>query len=134
MDNDKTKNSENAAKITCGIRIDGGVGNTFENIRIGGFDVGIQGKGAINNSFRDIHMISARGLEIIASIQSEIKSLQINQNLKEEISNSLTDLINSKDKNSAMDKYTNLMSSLADHVTVLTPVLPLLLQLPTHFI
>ncbi|TBL90060.1 hypothetical protein [Hafnia alvei] len=114
---------------TCGISICRGDSNTFYGVEISGFERGIVIGEGNNNTFTDIQILSARALEITKAIEVEISQMALNEQLKKEVHVSLEAIKQSKDRDSALARYTNFMSSLSDHVTVLTPIMPLLLQL-----
>ena len=130
---DKKKNND-VDKTTFGVRLsDNSYGNTFTNLYISGYDVGIMSSDSYDNKFENVQIISKEGMRLIKNLNETLQRLPIDEELKNYIIDSVAAIAHSKDKTTALESYTKLMSSLSDHVTVLTPVLPLMLQLSTHF-
>ncbi|EHE2701369.1 TPA: hypothetical protein RHY09_001152 [Escherichia coli] len=133
MDNRDIKKQTDSDKTTYGVLSEDSHGNVFTNLQTFGCDVGIKLVNSYNNEFQDTKIFSPEGIRLICNLSNDLQHLPIDEKLKDYIKNSVKDIAFSKDKPTALENYTKLMSSLSDHVTVLTPVLPLLLQLSTHF-
>ncbi|WP_410680680.1 hypothetical protein [Citrobacter braakii] len=130
MDNEKPKR---ANEPTCGIFIEDAHYNTFTDVTSSGFNTGIHVKNARGNTFSDIKVVSAEGMIIIENAMAAVKQLNADEKFKEDILQALRDALEAKDKTDAKDSYLKFMSSMSDHVTVLTPALPYLLQLLSKF-
>lgn len=133
MSNGNNNQSDKNTKRTSGIVMEGCNDIKFKNLQVSGYDVAIHLSDSFNNDFDDVKIISLEGINLIVEAQSKLQSLPLDDKIKTAISESLKDILHSQNKSGALDAYAKLMSSLSDHVTVLTPLLPLLLQIPSQF-
>ncbi|WP_336842306.1 hypothetical protein [Serratia nevei] len=108
--------------------------NIVQNVRgYGDFDaIKIEGN-AEDNSIFDVSVTSVKALTAIEEIKREIRKLEVDEATKEEIIQRLEELERSKNPQEKDSIYRKLMSSLADHTTVLTPILPALAKLASLF-
>lgn len=108
--------------------------NTFSNVEISGYDLGMQFDEASGNKFSEIKIISPEALKIIETTKHKLSSLDIDKQLRTEIEAKLNQIEKSEAKDNAANSYLKLMSSLSDHVTVLTPIWPQLCLLAGNLI
>ncbi|MGP3068500.1 hypothetical protein [Serratia nevei] len=108
--------------------------NIVQNVRgYGDFDaIKIEGN-AEDNSIFDVSVTSVKALTAIEEIKRETRKLEVDEAIKEEIIQRLEELERSKNPQEKDSIYRKLMSSLADHTTVLTPILPALAKLASLF-
>ncbi|EED0757216.1 hypothetical protein PN368_001530 [Escherichia coli] len=109
---------------STGIYIEKGFGNQLSNITSVGYDVGIRFDEAYNNKFSSVQVISLDALTVLEQTKIQLLNLNIDEKLKNEINNKLDEIKTAPSKESASNSYIKLMSSLSDHVTVLTPLWP----------
>lgn len=108
--------------------------NYIENVRGYGDMDGVRIEGnARNNVIVDVSVTTTEALTAINEIKGETLKLQIDEKLKLEIIQRLEAIEISKNNEEKRYNYQSLMSSIADHVTVLTPIIPALLKLGLLF-
>lgn len=119
-----SKDTHDQAQTSIGISIGESYGNTFSNIDVIGYQKGINIDKAQNTTFNTVNIISLEALKIINETHIQLSKLEINQKLQEDIHIKLKQIETAPTKESATSTYIKLISSLADHVTVLTPLWP----------
>ena len=108
--------------------------NYIENVRGYGDMDGVRIEGnARNNTIVDVSVTTAEALTAIKEIKGETLKLQIDEKLKADIVQRLEAIESSKNNEEKRYNYQSLMSSIADHLTVLTPIIPALMKLGSLF-
>ncbi|RKT75635.1 hypothetical protein BJ925_3692 [Rahnella aquatilis] len=119
---------------SVGIDIRHGEDNFFSGITTTGYDIGMRFDSSVNNTFNDIKIISLDAFIIIEKTQWQLDSLIIDKKFRQQVQDQLNDIKTATSKESATTSYMKLMSSLSDHVTVLTPILPQLFLLAGNLV
>jgi hypothetical protein len=119
---------------SVGIDIGYGENNVFSGITTTGYDIGMRFGSSVNNTFNDIKIISLDALRIIEETQWQLDGLKIDKKFRQQVQDQLNDIKTATSKESATTSYMKLMSSLSDHVTVLTPILAQLFLLAGNLV
>ncbi|RDU16075.1 MULTISPECIES: hypothetical protein [Citrobacter freundii complex] len=118
------KDKKEHQQATTGIYIGSGVGNSFNDVSISGYQTGIHFNEASDNSFNSVQIISLDAIKSIQQTKIELSKMKIDKRLLDEITAHLTEVQMANSKENAINSYMKLISSLADHVTALTPIWP----------
>ncbi|GAL60421.1 hypothetical protein EV102420_38_00240 [Pseudescherichia vulneris NBRC 102420] len=120
MNKDKNDKHESST----GISIGKSYGNTFSNVDVIGYGNGIIMDEAYNTTFNSINIIGLQALKVIKETQILLSKIKLDEKLQNDINIKLKEIETAPTKESATSTYMKLISSLSDHVTVLTPIWP----------
>lgn len=99
-------------------------GGNFTNVVISGYQTGMRIQNVKNSTFSSVTIISLEALQEIENTKKELTKIKIDEQKHLDILLKLEEIKSSTSRDGAINSYMKLMSSLSDHVTVLSPLLP----------
>ncbi|CNL60907.1 NosD domain-containing protein [Yersinia proxima] len=127
---------ENSEIATTGITVVSCKNPTIENNTSIGNTYGIVVKDSPSASISNNVIISAEALHLLDSIDRELLQLRghVTEDKLDEVIDNINIMKGSINTPSFKDKYTQAVSSISDHVTILSALSPLLIQLGILFL